>query len=58
MSRITDWHGKTRVWTVTDVERVEPDSTLFEIPKEYLPHHDPLLKQRQSLSKTEPEMRR
>lgn len=43
MSRITDWHGKTRVWTVTDVERVEPDSTLFEIPKEYLPHHDPLL---------------
>jgi hypothetical protein len=43
MSRITDWHGRTRVWTVTDVERVEPDPTLFEIPKEYLPHNDPLL---------------
>jgi hypothetical protein len=26
-----------------DVERVEPDPTLFEIPKEYLPHNDPLL---------------
>ena len=43
VSRITDWHGKTRVWTVTDIERVKPDPTLFEIPKEYLPHNDPLL---------------
>jgi hypothetical protein len=39
----TNWHGKIRVWTVTDLERVEPDSTLFEIPKQYFPHNDPLL---------------
>jgi hypothetical protein len=43
VSRITDWHGETRVRTVTDVERVEPNPILFEIPKEYLPHNDPLL---------------
>jgi hypothetical protein len=32
-----------RAWTVTDFKRVEPDPTLFEIPAEYLPGHDPLL---------------
>jgi len=43
MSRIASRPGKTYVWTVTDLKRVEPDPALFEIPAEYLPHHDPLL---------------
>jgi hypothetical protein len=43
ISKIATRPGKTYVWTVTDLKRVEPDPALFEIPQEYLPHHDPLL---------------
>jgi hypothetical protein len=32
-----------RARIVTDLKRVEPDPSIFEIPDEYLPHHDPLL---------------
>ena len=35
--------GETMVSAVTDLRHVEPDPSLFEIPAEYLPHHDPLL---------------
>jgi hypothetical protein len=34
--------GKVSSWSVTELYRIEPDPTLFEIPADYLPHSDPL----------------